>query len=38
VVYVALWARKFFFDADGSALVRVRRTTTANPAGSEKGA
>jgi hypothetical protein len=26
-VYVALWARKFFFDGDGSALVRVRRTT-----------
>jgi ACR3 family arsenite transporter len=35
LVYVALWARKFFFASDGSALVRVRRTTTAHPAGSD---
>jgi ACR3 family arsenite transporter len=34
LVYVSLWARKFFFAADGSALVRVRRTMTAGAAGS----
>ncbi len=32
LVYVALWARKYFFAADGTALARVRRTD-----GSEAG-
>jgi ACR3 family arsenite transporter len=27
LVYVALWARKYFFDSDGSALARIGRTT-----------
>jgi len=38
LVYASLWARKYFFDSDGSALVRVRRTTTAHPAGSDTSA
>jgi ACR3 family arsenite transporter len=38
LVYASLWARKFFFAADGSALTRVRRTTTAHPAGGDTNA
>jgi len=38
LVYASLWARKYFFASDGSALARVRRTTTAHPAGSDTNA
>jgi ACR3 family arsenite transporter len=37
LVYVALWARRFFFASDGAALVRVHRATTRDPAGSDIG-
>jgi len=38
LVYASLWARKYFFASDGSALARVRRTTTAHPAGGDTNA
>ena len=37
LVYAALWARRFFFDASGAARARVRFAASAPPAGGDGG-